>query len=209
MEFVFVVFSILLINLVLSGDNAVVIALASKNLPQDQRKKAVMWGSIGAIGLRILLTMVVVYLLKIPYLQLLGGILLVWIAIKLLIDNHDTKDVETASSLWNAVKTIVIADLVMSLDNVLALAAVVDGHFGLLILGLVLGLPFIICGSSLLLKLIDKYPIITYLGSGLIAYTAGEMIIKDLHFLHNYPHFILPLAILTGTILFGYIRRKK
>lgn len=178
-EFIIGLLNICVINLVLSGDNAVVIALASRNLAAKQRQLAIFWGSAAAIILRIVLTIVAVFLLKIPYLQAIGGLLLVWIGVKLLTDEEEEEHMEASSSLMTAIKTIIIADLIMSLDNVLAVAAASKGNYILLIIGLAISIPIIIFGSQLLVWLMKKMPAFVYIGAGLIAWTAGEMINTD------------------------------
>ena len=207
MEFLVALFGIMMVNIVLSGDNAVVIAMASRCLPPKQQKMAILWGSAGAIGLRIVLTIVAVALLQIPYLQFLGGLLLVWIGAKLLLEEDDGEKVEAAASFWPAVKTIIMADLVMSLDNTLAIAAIANGDYLLLILGLVLSVPLIICGSQLLVKVMNKFPVIVYFGAGLIAWTAGEMIVRDQRIgtaiLAYIPDWVLPAVITVGVVGIG------
>jgi len=178
-EFMTGLLAICVVNLVLSGDNAVVIALASRNLQPKQRKLAIFWGSAAAIILRIILTVVAVYLLRIPCLQAIGGLLLIYIGIKLLTDEESEDEMEASSNIVTAIKTIVIADLIMSLDNVLAVAAVAKDSYLLLIVGLAISIPIIIGGSHLLVWLMKKFPAIVYIGAGLIAYTAGEMINGD------------------------------
>ncbi|MEX2414681.1 MAG: TerC family protein [Paenibacillaceae bacterium] len=170
---------IMLINIVLSGDNAVVIAMASKNLPIHQRRLAVGWGSFGAVTLRLLLTVGAVYLLDVPYLQAVGSVLLLYIAIKLLVEDSGEQHVREATLLMGAVRTIIIADFVMSLDNVLAIAAVAKGNTALIIIGIGLSIPLIIWGSTMIMKLLSCYPIFIYLGAAILGYTAGEMILSD------------------------------
>ncbi len=171
---------IMLVNVVLSGDNAVVIALAARNLPAQHQRKAILWGSGGAIVLRVLLTIVAVQLLKIPYLQALGGLLLVWIAMGLLVEKDEEDSAHHAhAGLMGAVKTILIADVVMSLDNTLAIAGVAKGNWTLLIVGLGLSIPLIVVGSTLIMKFMDRFPVVVYIGAALIAWTAGEMIASD------------------------------
>jgi YjbE family integral membrane protein len=179
MEFFFALCGIMMVNIVLSGDNAVVIAMASRCLPPPQQRMAILWGSAGAIGLRVVLTLVAVRLLTIPYLQFVGGVLLVWIAAKLLVEEKCDGNIEASSSLFKAIKTIIIADIVMSLDNTLAIAAVAKGDYLLLMLGLAISIPLIVFGSQLLCLLMDKYPVIIYVGAALIAWTAGEMMVRD------------------------------
>lgn len=172
---------IMLVNIVLSGDNAVVIALAARNLPPQHQRKAILFGSGGAIVLRIFLTVIAVQLLQIPYLQALGGLLLVWIAVQLLVENdeEDGGEHHAHNNLWGAVKTILIADIVMSLDNTLAIAGVAKGNWTLLIVGLALSIPLIVVGSTVIMKMMDRFPIVVYIGAALIAWTAGEMIDSD------------------------------
>ena len=175
---------ICLINLILSGDNAVVIALASRNLPPQQRKQAIFIGTGAAIVLRVVLTLVAAYLLSFPYLQAIGGVLLIYIGIKLLTDEEGDEEMEASSNIGTAVKTIVVADLIMSLDNVLAVAAIAKAsgeHYMILVcLGLAISIPIIIAGSQLLVWVMNKFPPFVYIGAGLIGYAAGEMFVGDL-----------------------------
>ncbi len=202
----------MMVNIVLSGDNAVVIAMASRCLPKKQQRLAILWGSAGAIGLRVVLTIVAVILLQIPYLQFFGGLLLVWIAAKLLLEEESCENVEASDSLWAAVKTIIIADIIMSLDNTLAIAAIAKGDYLLLIIGLGLSIPLIIFGSQILVVIMNKFPIIVYIGAGLIAWTAGEMMVRDQkigHYLSAYtPEWFIPLAITVGVIALGVWQKK-
>ncbi len=203
---------IMIINIVLSGDNAVVIAMASKNLPLHQRRRAVGWGSFGAVALRLVLTVGAVYLLGIPYLQAIGSVLLLYIAIKLLIDVSGEKHIREATSLVGAVQTIIIADFIMSLDNVLAIAAVAKGNSALIIIGIGLSIPLIVWGSTLIMKVLDRYPIFVYLGAGILGYTAGEMILSDqkvgpfLEQAHHNIHFIIPICGVILVITSGLIK---
>ena len=178
-EFWLALAQIILINIVLSGDNAVVIALACRSLPHEQQKKAILFGSVGAIVLRVLLTFFAVYLLTLPYLKLLGAALLLWIGIGLLKGEDDEEELEGHSGLMAAIKTIIIADLVMSLDNVIGVAAAAKGNILLLVLGLVISIPLIIFGSTLILKLMNRFPIIITLGAALLGWVAGEMALSD------------------------------
>ena len=175
------VLKIIMIDLLLSGDNAVVIALACRNLPLDQRKKGIFYGVIGAIGLRVLLTFFAVNLLSLPYLKLVGALLLIWIGIKLILpeEEHGEGNVKADTHLWGAVKTIIIADFVMSLDNVLGVAAAAHGNAWLLVFGLLVSIPLIAWSSQLVLKLIDRFPIIIYAGGALLGYVAGEMLVSE------------------------------
>lgn len=170
---------IIMVNIVLSGDNAVVIAMASKRLPEHQRQKAVWWGAFGAVGLRIALTVVAVILLQIPFIQLLGSLLLLYIAIKLLVDDDGHGDVKSAATLGGAIWTIIVADFVMSLDNVLAIAAIADGNWLLIAIGILISIPLIVWGSTFVMRLLHQYPVLVYIGAGILGYTAGEMFLKD------------------------------
>ena len=180
--------AIVIIDLVLAGDNAIVIALAARNLPDHLRTKAVVWGTVGAIIVRSAMTLVVVWLLNIPGLLLAGGALLLWIAYKLLINSDNGEGeghkVGSATNFWAAIKTIVIADMVMGLDNVLAVAGAAHGNFLLVVLGLLISIPIVVGGSQLLLKYVQKYPSIVYVGAGVLVWTGvkmmtGEPLIKD------------------------------
>jgi YjbE family integral membrane protein len=178
-EFWIALFQIIMINIVLSGDNAVVIALASRSLPPTQQKKAIIFGSIGAIVLRLLLTFFAVMLLAQPYLKLVGAALLLWIGIGLLKSDGDEGDLKAHSNLIAAIKTIIVADLVMSLDNVIGVAAAAKGNVPLLVIGLAISIPLIIYGSTMILKLMTHYPVIVTIGAALLGWVAGEMAISD------------------------------
>jgi YjbE family integral membrane protein len=209
----FLFLQIMLINIVLSGDNAVVIALASKNLPLEQRKLAIWWGAFGAIALRLVLTLVAVSLLTIPFIQAGGSILLLWIAIKLLTDEDGHSNVKEASTLGKAIWTIIVADFVMSLDNVLAIAAKGNGNNTVIILGIGLSIPIIIWGSTLVMNLLQKYPILVFIGAGILGYTAGEMFVKDEKMidwlLHDYEflHIWIPIMATIVVIAAGGIAK--
>ncbi len=180
-EFFSALLAIIIIDLVLAGDNAIVIALAARSLPPHLRNKAVAWGTVGAIVVRSAMTVVVVWLLKIPGLLLVGGALLLWIAYKLLIqpDNSNGHGDAPATTFWGAMKTIVIADAVMGLDNVLAVAGAAHGSFLLVVLGLLFSIPFVIWGSQLFLKYVQKYPSIVYIGAGVLVWTGVKMMISE------------------------------
>lgn len=167
------------VNIILSGDNAVVIALAARSLPAKQQKAAVLWGSGAAVVMRIILTIFAVALLTLPWLKVVGSLLLFWIGIKLLIPEDDDEDIPANDQLLSAIKTILIADLVMSLDNVIAVAAAAGGSMTLLILGLAISIPLVIFGATLLLKLMERFPVIITIGAGLIGWVAGEMLVAD------------------------------
>jgi YjbE family integral membrane protein len=167
------------VNLILSGDNAVVIALAARSLPAKQQKAAVLWGSGAAVVMRIILTIFAVALLTLPWLKLVGSLLLFWIGIKLLIPEEANEDINASDNLIAAIKTILIADLVMSIDNVIAVAAAAQGSLTLLILGLAISIPLVIFGSTLLLHLMERWPVIITVGGGLLGFVAGEMLVTD------------------------------
>jgi YjbE family integral membrane protein len=167
------------VNIVLSGDNAVVIALAARSLPPKQQKQAIFWGAGAAIVLRIVLTVFAVTLLTFPWLKLIGAVLLLWIGVKLLLPDEGDENVDASDNLVAAIKTILIADLVMSIDNVIAVAAAAGGSLVLLILGLAISIPLVIFGSTLLLKLMERWPVIITIGAGLLGFVAGEMAVTD------------------------------
>jgi YjbE family integral membrane protein len=172
--------AIILIDLVLAGDNAIVIALAAKNLPPNLQKKAIVWGTVGAIVVRSAMTLIVVQLLKIPGLMLLGGLALLWIAVKLLQpDDESAEEHAGANNFWGAMKTIVIADALMGLDNVLGVAGAANGDMTLVVLGLLISIPIVVFGSTVVLKLIERFPVIMYIGAGVLALTAAVMISKE------------------------------
>ena len=181
--------AIIWVNILLSGDNAVVIALAARSLPARQQKLAVFWGSAAAVLLRVVLTIFAVALLTLPWLKLIGGALLLWIGVKLMVPQEGEENVESSDNLWAAVKIILIADLVMSLDNVIAVAAAADSvaptpdlaamKYTLLILGLAISIPIVIFGSVLMLKVMERYPIIITLGAALLGWIAGEIMVTD------------------------------
>ena len=180
-EFWLALGQIIWINIILSGDNAVVIALAARSLPPKQQKMAILWGSGAAVVLRIVLTFVAAYLLKLPYLQIIGGLLLLWIGFQLLSGEDEGEEGETKQygSLSVAVRTILIADLVMSLDNVIAVALAAKGNLTLLVLGLAISIPLVVFGSTLMIKVMERFPVIITLGAALIGWVAGDAISHD------------------------------
>jgi YjbE family integral membrane protein len=175
----FAIAEIIWINLLLSGDNAVVIALACRSLPADQRRLGIGLGAGAAVGLRVVFTAIVANLLFLPFLKIVGGVLLLWIAIKLLIDETEEKDVAAPPKLWAAVRTIALADMVMSLDNVLAIAAAAHGSMALIIFGLLLSVPLIVFGASLIIGLLQRYPAFVWGGAALLGWVAGELLLTD------------------------------
>ena len=173
-------FEIIVINILLSGDNAVVIALACRNLSARQRKLGILWGIVGAVVLRIILTFFAVTLLTLPYLQLVGAALLVWIGVKLIAEDDDgDHEIESSDKLIAAVKTVILADLVMSIDNVIGVAAAAKGSVLLLTFGLVVSIPLVVLGARLIMKLIQRMPWLVIAGGGLLGYIAGEMAVED------------------------------
>src|SRR5215472_1943843 len=179
-QFWVAVTEIIFVNILLSGDNAVVIALACRNLSQRARRQGIFWGVLGAIVLRVGLTLFAMTLLAYPYLKLVGGLLLLWIGIKLIAqEDADDHKVKASDRLLTAVWTIIVADLVMSLDNVMAVAAAAKGHWGLMTFGLVVSIPIVVIGAQVIMHLMERYPILILLGGGLLGYIAGEMAIED------------------------------
>jgi YjbE family integral membrane protein len=216
MDTVVVFLEIVMINLLLSGDNAIVIAMAGRRLPAEQRRKAVWWGALAAILLRCVLTIGALTLLHIPFLQTVGAILLLVIAMQLLLDNHEpAANMKAASTLAAAVWTIVVADFVMSLDNVLAVAAIAKGDTFMLIMGIVMSIPIIIWGSSFIMGLLDRLPGLVYLGGGLLGYTAAEMILSDpglKQYIHLFPsdtEKLFPLLMVIVLLIAALLLRRS
>ncbi|MEN3352929.1 MAG: hypothetical protein V7640_1087 [Betaproteobacteria bacterium] len=200
-EFLSALGAIVVIDLVLAGDNAIVIALAARGLPTHLRKPAIVWGTVGAIVVRTAMTLVVVWLLRIPGLLAVGGALLVWIAYKLVIDNDnaDAHKLRGGTTFWGAMKTIVVADALMGLDNVLAVAGASQGSFVLVVAGLLISIPIVIWGSQLILKLVERFPVIVYIGAGVLAWTAVKMVTSEpllQNVLASYP-----IIVWTGYVL--------
>jgi len=178
--FWFAVLQIIAIDILLGGDNAVVIALACRALPEHQRKKGIFWGVAGAVILRVILTVFALKLLTIPYLKIIGGLLLLWIGCKLIIpDDDEGHEINASTSLAGAIKTIIVADFVMSLDNVIGVAAAAKGSVALIIFGLLVSIPIIVWCSQIILKMIDRFPVIVVFGGALLGYIAGDMIARD------------------------------
>jgi YjbE family integral membrane protein len=209
---------VLAIDLILSGDNAVVIALAVQRLEGKTRQRAIFWGALAAVALRLMFAGIVTYLLAIPFLQALAAVLLVWIAWRLLFQNkeHEHASVEAGGNIWEAIRIIVVADVVMSLDNVVALVGVSGGNLWLLVFGLLLTIPLIIFGATILSRLMDRLPWLIYLGSGVLIYVAVEMFFGD-RIIHGYiegfmalsTERIIALALAAAFIAFGYYRVRR
>lgn len=214
-DFLTALFSIVAIDLVLAGDNAVVIALASRNLPSDQRTKAIYWGTFGAIAIRALMTLIAVWLLRIPFLQALGGIALIPVAIKLLTQGESDEHVDASSSFWGAIKTIIIADAIMGVDNVLAIAGASHGNMTLVLLGLLISVPIVVWGSRWISAWMAKYPALIYAGAAILAWTAGSMIMSDKIVGSWFTSFfaaanwLIPLLIVVIVLLIGKMRERK
>jgi len=191
--FLLALLQIIWINILLSGDNAVVIALACRSLPPRERKIGVMLGAGAAVVLRIIFTLMVVWLMEIPYLKLVGGALLFWISVKLLTDEAEEASVKESDTIWNAVRTVAIADMVMSLDNVIGIAAAAKGSVPLIVFGLCLSVPLIVFGATLIITLLQRYPILVWAGAGLLGWVAGSIMVSDPGW-HNvfgaWPHLV-------------------
>jgi YjbE family integral membrane protein len=192
------VLQIIVIDILLGGDNAVVIALACRNLPAEQRTRGVLLGTLGAIVLRVALISFAVVLLDIPFLKFVGGLMLLWIGLKLMMPDHSNPNIKPSDQLWAAIKTIIVADAVMSLDNVIAIAGAAEAadpqhRFALVVFGLLVSIPLIVWGSTLVLKLLDKFPIVIALGAGLLGWIAGGLIIDD-PFIDRWPTLNVPSA---------------
>jgi YjbE family integral membrane protein len=197
LAFLSALLSIVIIDLILAGDNAVVIAMAVRSLPHDQRKRGILFGAGAAVLLRVILTFFVAQLLNISYVKLVGGILILWIAVKLFVEGAPGEEQERhATTIWQAIKIIVIADITMSLDNMLAVGGASHGNMFLLLFGLGLSIPFIVFTSNLLSMLMDKYPVIIYIGAAILGKVGGEMIITD-----PFTVRILPASLLTPDLL--------
>ena len=210
MDFLVALGSIIVLDLVLGGDNAVVIAMASRDLPESIRKRAIYVGTAGAIAIRLVMTFLAVWVLTIPYLQAIGGLALIPIAVKLLKPAAETAEISSCDGFWTAIKTIIVADVAMGIDNVLAIAGAADGHFGLIVIGLLISVPVIVWGSQLIGALMQKYPSLIFLGAGILAWTAGTMVLHDkiiggyLSNLMNGFEYVVPLLITATVLLIGY-----
>lgn len=215
-EFFSALLTIVFIDLILAGDNAIVIALAARNLPKEQQKKAVIWGTAGAVGIRVIATLLVVQLLNVPWLNLVGGLLLVWIAYKLLVQEDAHDGIKSGNTLWQSIRTIIIADAAMGIDNVIAVAGAAHGDTLLVVLGLIISVPVVVWGSTIFIKLINRFEWIVYLGSAVLAYTAAKMITHEKSFkaFFENPFYLWAFIILVviATILAGLFtnnRKKK
>lgn len=213
LEFLTALFTIVVIDLVLAGDNAILIGLAARNLPKQQQKKVILWGSIGAIIIRTIATLAVVTLLAIPGLRLVGGLLLVMIAYKLLIEENDHNNIKAGTSFWGAVRTVIIADALMGLDNVLAVAGAAHGNFLLVTIGLLISIPVVMWGSTIILKFIEKYPVIITIGAGVLAWTASKMIVAEplikSYFSNGFIKYGFELLVVAAVVGAGMYKQAK
>ncbi len=204
---------IIWVNILLSGDNAVVIALACRSLPDGQRQKAVLLGAGAAVVLRIIFTLMTTALMGLPWVKLIGGLVLLWIAIKLLVPEDEDPEIAAHNSLWKAVQTVAIADVVMSLDNVIAIAAVAKGNWNLIIFGLLVSIPLVVFGSQLIMKIMNRYPIVVWLGAALLGYVAAEIMIEDSVvaglFAGKYAHWIAEALGVFIVLFLGFLFRRK
>ncbi|WP_062236451.1 TerC family protein [Fictibacillus sp. FJAT-27399] len=211
-EFFSALLSIVIIDLVLAGDNAIVIGLAARNLKKEQQKKVIIWGTVGAVIIRALATMAVVWLLKVPGLLLSGGLILIYIAYKLMTEDKD-HDIKAQDSIWAAIRTIIIADAVMGLDNVLAVAGAAHGDFLLVVLGLLISVPIVVWGSTLFLKLINKFPFIITIGAGILAWTAAKMIVGEPflkeYFSNPFIKYGFEILIIAAVVLIGLAKKRS
>lgn len=213
-QFLSALMAIIVIDLVLAGDNAIVIALAARNLPKHLQRRAIVWGTFGAILVRTSLTLVVVWLLQVPGLLFVGGCLLVWIAYKLLLPEDADEDVgqpQSAHSLWGALRTVVIADTIMGLDNVLAVAGAAQGSFLLVVFGLLVSIPIVIWGSTLVLRFVERYPAFVYFGAGVLAWTAVKMMtseptLTEYFAVHGAIVPLLYFLVVAGVLWSGFVR---
>jgi YjbE family integral membrane protein len=198
------VLQIIAIDVLLGGDNAVVIALACHRLPESQRRRGILWGVAGAIVLRILLIFFALQLLALPYVKIVGALLLLWIGTKLLQEEEENHEIEGASHLLGAIKTIIVADAAMSLDNVIAVAGAAGGNLTLVVFGIVVSIPIIVWGSQLVLKLMDRFPVVIVLGAALLGWIGGDMLVKDAAIkphLESWPKWLHYAAAAAGAVV--------
>ncbi|GAB6990475.1 TerC family protein [Paenibacillus pini] len=204
--------SIVVIDLVLAGDNAIVIGLAARNVKKEDQKKVIIWGTVGAVVIRVVATLLVVQLLMIPGLRLVGGLALIWIAYKLLIDEKQ-HEISAGNQIWAAIRTIIIADAMMGLDNVLAVAGAAEGDMLLVIIGLAISVPIMVWGSTVILKLTDRFPVIITLGSAVLAWTASKMLVEEpmIHEWLSHPalKYGFELLVVAAVVMIGLRTKKK
>jgi YjbE family integral membrane protein len=213
-EVIVTVLKIIMIDIILSGDNAIVIAMATRSLPKQYQNKAIFWGTGFAVFARIALATLIVLIIKIPFIHAAAGLLLAYIAWGVLDQSDEQANIKSHNSVGKAIATIAVADLTMSLDNVVAVAGAASGHIGLLILGIAISIPLMIFGSKWLVGMMGKYPIIIYAGAAILAWTAGEMIVGDEKLTHllnisEQVGYIIALVLTIGIVLGGYVRNRK
>ncbi|WP_232698270.1 TerC family protein [Brevibacillus daliensis] len=213
-EFITALLMIIAIDILLGGDNAVVIAMASRNLPKDQKRSAILWGTGMAICIRIIATLVAAYLLKVPFLFFIGGLLLTYIAYKLLAEEEHDPDIKGSTTLRGAIQTIVIADMTMGIDNVVAVAGTAKGDMLLIIIGLVVSIPIIVWGSALILKAMERYTWIPFVGAGILALAAAKMITHEQQFAGFYTanpwvDWVIKIVIIGGVLGAGIYKRSQ
>ncbi|MBN8741211.1 MAG: hypothetical protein BGP24_08165 [Lysobacterales bacterium 69-70] len=214
-DFFTALFAIVLIDLVLAGDNAIVIALAARNLPKELQTRAIFWGTVGAIVVRTLMTLAVVWLLHFPGLMLVGGLLLIPIALKLLSEekHEEGHEMGRVSSFWGAMRTIIIADALMGLDNVLGVAGAAHGNFLLVVIGLLISVPIVVWGSTLILKLVERFPMVVYIGAGALLWTAAKMVLHEKFIArwigdNSMIEALAYVIVIGGGLAFGWMREK-
>lgn len=209
------VLKIIAIDIILSGDNAVVIAMATRKLPEKKRNVAILWGTIGAVILRVLFASIIAVFLNIPFVHFFGGLLLLWISYKVLVNHEDSKDVKAKDSTLQAIWTIIMADAVMSLDNVVAIAGASGGHILLIILGVSVSIPIMIFGSKLIVRLMERFSIVPYIGSAILTWTASDMITGDeriadiFNIHHGIVTYMFAIVVTAIVLLLGYFTNKK
>lgn len=213
-DFILSLLNIVFLDLILAGDNAIVIGLAARNLQGSRQKQAILLGTGGAVILRIIATILVVWLLKIPWLLAIGGLLLILIAFRLLSGSSEDADIHAGGTLWAAVRTIVIADAAMGLDNVIAIAGAANHNITLVVLGLLISVPIVVWGSTLFIRLINRYPWIIYIGSGVLGFTASTMIASEkliaTYFkAHPLLHIVFIAAVIAGILAAGHWKRRR
>ncbi|MNI11883.1 Integral membrane protein TerC family protein [compost metagenome] len=213
LDFWMALLSIILIDLVLAGDNAIVIGLAARNVPKQDQRKVIMWGTVGAIVVRVIMTLLVVQLLNIPGLRMVGGLALLWIAYKLLIDEK-SHEISAGNQMWAAIRTIIIADTMMGLDNVLAVAGAAHGDFLLVVIGLAVSVPIMVWGSTMILKLTERFPIVITIGAAVLAWTAAKMLVAepliDQFFVNGWIKYGFEILAIIAVVGIGTkIKRKK
>ncbi len=214
-ESIMILLKIIAIDIILSGDNAIVIAMATRRLPKDKQNKAIIMGTVGAVVLRIVFAVVIVYLLQVPLVHFIGGLLLLWIAYNVIADDDEKTNVASANSLGKAVLTIIVADAIMSLDNVVAIAGAARGHLGLLALGVAVSIPIMIFGSKIIVRVMERFKWIAYVGTAILAWTAGEMITEDdlvvdaLHLEHGPFTYAIMVILTLAVLLSGFIHNQR